>query len=588
MFAIQFFTETFRPDLDVGLHLSVDWAVPVPGFYQDGAWHFRLDERDLPGTVELKFVLQTIHWQSGENLSVQPAPGATFAFSDLTFDGFRDFVPTVAPVENGRISRMYFPPRMSETASDIIVVGSGVGGGIIAEQAADRGKKVLLLEAGSYLFPTHVGNIGRRQWISGRPEKNIWSLWHDFKTQGFVNAPGSHFDGGFGINLGGRSIFWGAYIPRMIEAEFAAWPRSVVEFLLRQGGYDVAERLLRRHRLDSPYQERVLNSIGEALPQLAAAVLPTAVGQSDPDRQSVPSGVFSTADLLFEAMLTSGPTGRDNLTVLLNSEVVSVHKVDDDWSVRAFDKIARVERFYRARKVVLAAGSVGSPVIVERSRLADGSGLSGRGLTDHPIYFAHFIVPEGSPYYDADRSVKMTLHHRNASAVDHRWIGILDFGSDWGLSRFIDADTLASHLRARPGMLAELVFQFSSPLVDEHWVKAGAQIGDPALLHITPVPIGAVELAEIEQLLHSVVALVGGVAIPGVPLTMQRAAIGGVAHEAGTLRMGEKERSVVDDQLEFHEHPGLFACDLSVFPSSPAANPTVTLAALAQRLAAYL
>jgi choline dehydrogenase-like flavoprotein len=35
-------------------------------------------------------------------------------------------------------------------------------------------------------------------------------------------------------------------------------------------------------------------------------------------------------------------------------------------------------------------------------------------------------------------------------------------------------------------------------------------------------------------------------------------------------------------------HPRIYACDLSVFPTSPAANPTLTLAALAVRLADHL
>ena len=59
-----------------------------------------------------------------------------------------------------------------------------------------------------------------------------------------------------------------------------------------------------------------------------------------------------------------------------------------------------------------------------------------------------------------------------------------------------------------------------------------------------------------------------------------------VAHEAGSLRMGP--HGVVDEHLKFHAYDNLYACDLSVFPSSPAANPTLTLAALALRLAAHV
>ena len=45
---------------------------------------------------------------------------------------------------------------------------------------------------------------------------------------------------------------------------------------------------------------------------------------------------------------------------------------------------------------------------------------------------------------------------------------------------------------------------------------------------------------------------------------------------------------VVDTDLKFHAYDNLYACDLSVFPASPAANPTLTLAALSLRLARRL
>jgi NADPH-dependent 2,4-dienoyl-CoA reductase/sulfur reductase-like enzyme len=39
---------------------------------------------------------------------------------------------------------------------DVIVIGSGMGGGVVADQLSDAGLDVLLLEAGGLLFPTHT------------------------------------------------------------------------------------------------------------------------------------------------------------------------------------------------------------------------------------------------------------------------------------------------------------------------------------------------------------------------------------------------------------------------------------------------
>ena len=69
-----------------------------------------------------------------------------------------------------------------------------------------------------------------------------------------------------------------------------------------------------------------------------------------------------------------------------------------------------------------------------------------------------------------------------------------------------------------------------------------------------------------------------------------KAGFGVVAHEAGTMRMespasGKKSLpSVVDADLKVDGWKNLYVCDMSVFPVSPAANPSLTLVALAQRL----
>jgi choline dehydrogenase-like flavoprotein len=71
-------------------------------------------------------------------------------------------------------------------------------------------------------------------------------------------------------------------------------------------------------------------------------------------------------------------------------------------------------------------------------------------------------------------------------------------------------------------------------------------------------------------------------------MALQTATIGGVAHEVGTLRMADDGTGVVDADLKFLGYQNLYACDNSVFPVSPAGNPSLTLAALALRLANHL
>jgi choline dehydrogenase-like flavoprotein len=78
--------------------------------------------------------------------------------------------------------------------------------------------------------------------------------------------------------------------------------------------------------------------------------------------------------------------------------------------------------------------------------------------------------------------------------------------------------------------------------------------------------------------------------VESVP-AMMMADFGVVAHEVGTMRMRRNkhdQKGVVNEDLKFIGLGNLFICDLSIFPVSPPANPTLTLAAFALRLAERL
>ena len=61
------------------------------------------------------------------------------------------------------------------------------------------------------------------------------------------------------------------------------------------------------------------------------------------------------------------------------------------------------------------------------------------------------------------------------------------------------------------------------------------------------------------------------------------------AHHTGTCRMGvNRQSSVVDSNLEVHNASNIFVCDGSVIPTNGSANPGITIAALAFRLAQHL
>ena len=177
---------------------------------------------------------------------------------------------------------------------------------------------------------------------------------------------------------------------------------------------------------------------------------------------------------------------------------------------------------------------------------------------------------------------------------DHRWISILELGTDFNQGRFVDPDILSEHLAVRGAtMLCEMVFLFSCPLQSDNRVThSGLSFVRPTV-SMQECPITEQEWAEIESVKQRVLTEVGGIPLAGNDLVADRGGLGGVAHEVGTLRMGTDEGDqyrdgVVDPGLRMLAYDNLYVCDLSVFPTSPAANPTLTLAALALRLARRL
>jgi choline dehydrogenase-like flavoprotein len=182
------------------------------------------------------------------------------------------------------------------------------------------------------------------------------------------------------------------------------------------------------------------------------------------------------------------------------------------------------------------------------------------------------------------------LRHPSATANSHAFDIVVELGSDFNQGRFIDPENLARERAARGDwMLCELVFMSYAELNEGNTVEITGDPSDPVKLTLKRTMPSAADLAEEDELAADLFATIGAMPVIGeAGLGLQFADLGGVAHEVGTLRMSENGTGVVDADLKFEAYDNLFACDNSVFPTSPAANPSLTLAALAIRLASHL
>jgi len=591
MFTLRFNTIDFRPDMLITLRTDAKgWENNVAGKYEDDAWIFELAEADFPNGLQFKFVLENLYWAFGNNLFVQPAANAVYQYDagQVQFPPMQELI-----VENGAIAQMFFPPNLDENQPhDVIIVGSGAGGGILADQLSDLGLDVLVLEAGSYLFPTHIANLPRQHQI-GQFDKHVWGLWDEFQIQNYVNGFGSNYQGGQGFNLGGRSLFWGGLIPRMLSYEMDFWPQEI-KWYLEDRGYQRAEDLMNRSpQLPSPYHQQTKQLLRLAEPDYTYFDAPVAVQYTNGTLGTIPTGMFSTADLLTESRLTNSPQGNQSLTVNLNHAVTELqHDGNTVTGVTAYDLIAQKYRTYQSKAVVLSAGTIESAKIAMLSNLQDVSDKVGVGITDHPIFFTHFAIPLGAPLYSALDNSKIVFQHKDANTNPdaHPYNVVLELGADFNQGRYVDDDLLAAHRAAKGDtMLCEIVFLLNAPLVEENSIVQNGPSAAKPVVQMQPAPVSGQLWNEMNDLKNRVINELGGVEIAGENLDLIQANLGGVAHEVGSLRMGnEPANSVVNTDLKFHGYDNLYACDLSVFPASPAANPTLTLAALATRLADHL
>jgi hypothetical protein len=569
-----------------------DWK-DLRGRYELGGWTFEIPAETFAGKWEAKLVLDGAIWMNDPNLTFTVADGETH---DILTDAVVFNDQRRGPVrEYGQLQRRYFEPPIAPTDQpyDVIVIGSGIGGGILADEVSDLGFRVLVLEAGGLLFPTHVANLPRRHRLDrDRIIKHIWELWGDFQSKQYEKLANNDYDGAYGFNLGGRSLFWGAFIPRMTSWELDFWGQDV-KWALEDVYYQRAEDVLGRSTQPRTlYVRRIFQFLRTTLPELNHMDAPISARQNPVDSNTVASGVFSTADLLMESSLTGGREGR--LQVNLNHMVEGVSETVGGVAVQARDLKTQEVRIYEAKYAVLAAGTLESARLALRSGLQPNA-LIGKGLTDHPVYFAHFKISRGSEFYDPFTSAKTLSQPREREGQERPPYNILlEINADLNQGRYLDDNILDELIESRgEWVLGEIVFLLNAELQEDNFLQIAT--GDQhAQISALRVPVS-------QQLEDQLKALANQLVVDGLGgeiIKQDFGSVGGVAHEVGTLRMQRTkgkyvdqhgpQPGVLDENLRFLDHQRLYACDLAVFPTSPAANPTLTLAALAIRLADHL
>jgi choline dehydrogenase-like flavoprotein len=508
---------------------------------------------------------------------------------------------------------------MPDESFDVIIIGTGAGGGTLAQRLAPSGARILILERGGYL-PREKAN-----WSSVEVFQN--QRYHT--TEMWRDKDGKEFRPGTGYNVGGNTKVYGAAMFRFRERDFERiehkggispeWPLKYRDF---ERYYTEAEALYEVHgQRGSDPTEPPANSaypfppvsheprIQKLFDDLTAAgrspfPCPLAIKLDEIDRHRSACIRCNTCDGFPCLVDGKGDSDVNGIRPALTFPKVTLRtnsKVTRLLTERHAAEISGVEvevdgekRIFRANLVVVSAGAINSAAILLRSAsdkhpngLANASDQVGRNYMRHQNGAMLGISTTPNP----------TEFQKTFAMNDFYW-GSKDFPWPMGHIQLLgkaDRSMLEADIPLVPGVALQQVATHSIdwwltaedlPSADNRvLVNREGQIE----LHVTDtyhehfdrlVETWKHILKQVDDKTH---------VVPTSLHVHKNVPLKGVAHQCGTCRFGEDPASsVLDLNCRAHEVDNLYVVDGSFFCSAGAVNPSLTIAANALRVGDHL
>ena len=521
----------------------------------------------------------------------------------------------------GPLQRIHAPMKRfrDDEEVDFLIVGIGSAGGVLLQRLARAGFKVVGVEAGPF-WDTE------RDWVSD--ESGSHKLyWTEPRVTGGTDplALGANNSG---RGVGGGSVHWAAFTPRLHPSDFevytrdgvgADWPIKYADILPYYEQLELEMPVSGPayypwgHPHGYPYGPHPMGGVGNALIKGCTALgIPVSIGGpvailagSHGDRPHciyrgfciqgckvgakastlvthVPDALRSGAEIRDRCMVSRIELGRDR-------RVTGVHYFDSEGE----------EHFQRAKAVIVAGYAIESPRLLLNSAcpgfddgLANSSGTVGRylmaqagnvvlGRFDQPVRMykappAHALTEEfyeTNPKNDFARGFAIQTVGPLPIAFGKQMVAARKAWG-WGLRReMMDYNHWASF-----GLLGEILpWADNRVTLAEDKDRFGLRVAHVTFsLHDNDKKLIAAAKKKTEEVMWAA----------GATTVVQESRY---AHLVGGCRMGsDPETSVVDKFGRSHDVANLFVCDGSIFPTQGSANPGLTIQALAARTADYL